>query len=568
MKRALIAFIAIFAGCGSSSSFASLTNPLISDDGEILAGRSSSISEVVLAALEVSAPSHLGHTWNVSTDNALDEGWLLQTPPEDTWGKTYEQLTMTTTCKTADCDPDFQLQRCQAQSDCTLGGRCAEVAATVHAPGGTPQKLCVGHSDSLVDDYYKLIVSGERFVDVTSLTPPDGRFEAAVRNATTYLASTGRAMQVRLLFGDFPVQGVVNAKAVLASLVRDVPAHSPIHVYVGNYRSSDGPRPSWNHSKMVAVDGRAAIVGGHNMWSLHYLGKNPVHDLSLELHGSAAADAHRFANEQWRYTCSHRSLITYLTWSVWANDDAGGKIGDRCPPQYDLPAVSGPGKATMIAVGRLAGIDGSGGSNQSDTAMLALLGAATRTIRLSLQDLGPPTVPGLGLPLGHWPEKTFDQLTRAIARGVDVYIVVSDQHAVAGGLAAVDAPYNNGWSTTDVAKQIQKYMIDHPQPNDPSGAELRALLCRKLHVAPLRFSTEDRFPDGAAYPNHAKLILVDEQAFYLGSQNLYDANLTEYGYIVDDARAAADLVRGYWSKLWQYSQARAVTGSEAERCVL
>jgi phosphatidylserine/phosphatidylglycerophosphate/cardiolipin synthase-like enzyme len=30
------------------------------------------------------------------------------------------------------------------------------------------------------------------------------------------------------------------------------------------------PSLSWNHSKTVTIDGRVALVGGHNLWSSDY----------------------------------------------------------------------------------------------------------------------------------------------------------------------------------------------------------------------------------------------------------------------------------------------------------
>jgi len=53
--------------------------------------------------------------------------------------------------------------------------------------------------------------------------------------------------------------------------------------------------------------------------------------------------------------------------------------------------------------------------------------------------------------------------------------------------------------------------------------------------------------------NHAKTFIVDDKVFYIGSQNQYASNLNEFGYIVEDAVAAANYVARYWTPLWQYS---------------
>jgi phosphatidylserine/phosphatidylglycerophosphate/cardiolipin synthase-like enzyme len=526
------------------------------------------VTDAVLATLD--AAGNWGRTWNVSSDNALVGSWLLQTPPAATWGHGYGELTMAKTCTSgASCDLDFQLVRCTVDTDCGTGGRCAPLAASVKAPGQTPTRMCVGHSDLIIDEMYGVLTSTQQFADVTSLLPPDGRFEAAIRNAITYLGNSGRPVTVRLLFGDFPVYGVVNSKTVLQHLTRDLPASSPIKVFVGNYRSSDMP-PSWNHSKIVAADGREAIVGGHNLWSQQYLAIDPVHDLSMHLRGSAAGDAQRFANVQWKWTCDNRSWLTWSTWSVWANDWQRGSIGNTCAPAYTLPEgnAGAPGNATVIAIGRLAYIDSSNASNQSDLALASMMRAARRTIRISQQDIGPPTAPVLGIPVGSWPTAVFTELGAALTRGVDVYIVVSNKDAVAGGLTFTTAGYSNGWTADDVARHLRSQMISNAAPGTPTGAALDDLLCAHLHVAPLRFSAENAFPDGVPYPNHAKLVMVDDQAFYIGSQNLYNAGLTEFGFLVDDATAATTVRNDYWNNLWSSSSRVAVTGSEAAHCTL
>ena len=58
--------------------------------------------------------------------------------------------------------------------------------------------------------------------------------------------------------------------------------------------------PWRNSSKIVAADGARAVVGGHNLWSNHYLGADPVHDVSGLIEGSVVDAAHRFCDRLWR----------------------------------------------------------------------------------------------------------------------------------------------------------------------------------------------------------------------------------------------------------------------------
>ena len=61
--------------------------------------------------------------------------------------------------------------------------------------------------------------------------------------------------------------------------------------------------------------------------------------------------------------------------------------------------------------------------------------------------------------------------------------------------------------------------------------------------------------------------MVDDRAFYIGSDNLYPVDLQEFGYILDDAPAAATSRRLYWDPLWQWSSRAAISGDDAPRCV-
>lgn len=529
------------------------------------------VIDAVNAALSSTAMPLKGRTWNLSSSNLLADDWLLQTPAAATWGQPYVQLPIPSACSGAGCDADFKLRSCATQADCIGGGTCTAVAATVSSPGDAPKKLCVGHSDLLPDAMYKVLISAERYADVTSLLPPDGRFEAAMRNAVTYLGKSGRSVQLRFIFGNYPYTGgTVDTKAVLGRLTRDLQSGNKVQVYVGSYRSSNLP-PSWNHSKIVAADGKVSIVGGHNLWDDHYLGKNPVHDLSIRVRGPAAVDSHLFANEQWRYTCSTMNFTyCFVTGSVCSHGWTSGSINNTCPPQVDKSQLvtDTPGDTRVLGMGRLAYIDSANLSNSSDSAFLAMLAAARTSIKIAQQDIGPPRVPLLGIPAGDWPEPLFRELGAAMVRGVDVYIVVSNKDSIAGGLTATTAGYSNGWTPQDVAMHIRDSVVASPPPGAPTGQALRDLLCQKLHVAPLRFSVEDSFPDGTPLPNHSKFVMIDDQAFYVGSQNQYDAGLTEFGYLVDDERAAFPMVQTYFAPMWQQSVRSAVSGSDATSCVI
>lgn len=53
--------------------------------------------------------------------------------------------------------------------------------------------------------------------------------------------------------------------------------------------------------------------------------------------------------------------------------------------------------------------------------------------------------------------------------------------------------------------------------------------------------------------NHAKFFMIDDTCYYIGSQNLYIANLAEWGIIVDDEPQAQALLEQYWRGCWASS---------------
>jgi len=203
----------------------------------------------------------------------------------------------------------------------------------------------------------------------------------------------------------------------------------------------------------------------------------------------------------------------------------------------------------VITVGKLGGVDGDEGQH----AIIALMNAAETNLKLSLQDIGP--VGGSGT----WPEPYLNALAGALSRGVEVELVLTNLNALPGGLNIGSASYSNGWTPLDVATKLVEYAAAHPE----LAGNMRDAVCNKLHATSLRQGPDEQWPDGRGLANHAKLVIADDTAFYLGSQNWYPAQLSELGYIVDDTATTRELLDTYFSKAWQAS-ARAMTNT----CVL
>jgi phosphatidylserine/phosphatidylglycerophosphate/cardiolipin synthase-like enzyme len=502
-----------------------------------------------------------GTTYRLTESDRLPASWLLQTP--NVWGEAGSDVPyFPLDCQS--CDPDFRLPACVADPDCDQG-KCVTLAASVGRPDSPPKRFCVGHSDTFVDLFYGLVVSAESAVDITLLQPAsDFRFLAALRNAITRLAYGGRKVTVRVLVGDYPPAGF-DAAALLRELVRDAGTpNARLRLYVGTMRSCNGEPAcgalSWNHSKIVAVDGRRAIVGGHNMWTPDYLAEAPAHDISMEVEGPAAEDGHRFADALWDFMCDHERSARINEWYSYVPGVPG--IGTECLSRMELQP--GPETATggvpILAVGRLAAGISPVFADQSLVARDLMLGAATRTIRMVQQDVAFAFFPLVGALQLRWPESVLDKFADLIAeKHGDVFLVLSNY-----GAAGPVGSYSNDVRLETVAYKIRDVVQRRSGLAEP---ELSALLCQRLHLAPLRFGPDPTWPKGVSIGLHAKFWMVDERAFYIGSENLYPVELQEFGYIVEDPTAAAQARREYWDQAWKWSQTAAISGDGAPSCV-
>jgi phosphatidylserine/phosphatidylglycerophosphate/cardiolipin synthase-like enzyme len=413
----------------------------------------------------------------------------------------------------------------------------------------------------------EIISKTETWCDVMSLSPPDGMFmdtmKEAIKTVAENAAGKDAPVTIRLMFGNI-IGMPVNCNKLIKKLVSLVPKENlNIRVWVGAWRRG----VSWNHAKIVAVDGKYLWTGGHNMWDYHYLRHNPVYDLSLEMKGRCAHDGHRFANQQWAFIEYKQATLcgqfvdklpdgmplvakTRVTISEFPNG-----CGEFAP-QYkkSLVPMYEPldGEVPMITMGRNGTLDRF--ARPSDDAFLAMFGAAKRIMRLAVQDLGPVCIPGtkLALPGCMWPHHYLDVFARVMwERGVDIEIALSNPGSIPGGLGAAEACYGNGWSCIDVAAEIIKSIRKQfPQAKDD---ELRQKVEKNLRVCFIRNSSGNRFQDGHTLGMHAKHFIIDDVATYIGSQNLYTCDLAEWGVVIDNAEATKKLMEEYWEPMWKAS---------------
>ena len=129
-----------------------------------------------------------------------------------------------------------------------------------------------GHDDWFPQKLQEIIGRTEEWCDILTLGPPDGLFMDAFKNGIKTICEKdvilNRKVIIRIMFGNI-LATPVNCTKVIAEMTKDLPhdADKKITLWIGSWRKG----VSWNHAKIIAVDGKYLWTGGHNVWDRHYL---------------------------------------------------------------------------------------------------------------------------------------------------------------------------------------------------------------------------------------------------------------------------------------------------------
>mmetsp|Transcript_15715 Transcript_15715/g.21014 ORF Transcript_15715/g.21014 Transcript_15715/m.21014 type:complete len:405 (+) Transcript_15715:6-1220(+) len=284
------------------------------------------------------------------------------------------------------------------------------------------------------------------------------------------------------------------------------------------------------------------------------------------MEGKVAHDAHLFANAQWAFVRQKKRTISgYVEDKIpdalpsflphrTTISNFPSKKAPTFPTQYSRRLVPKhtplQGRVPVITMGRYGNLVFR--KRASDDAFNALIGSAKKTINFAIQDLGPICIPQtkLTVPGYKWPTKYMNAIARALwTKAVNVNILLSNPHSIPGGLTALEANYGNGWTCVDVAAEIIKRVKKQFKKVD--DADLRNIVSNNLKVSFIRNRAGNRWDDGGSLGMHAKHFIIDDICCYIGSQNLYECDLAEWGIVIDDQAQTQKIMDEYWNPMWR-----------------
>ncbi|UVO52734.1 hypothetical protein [Sphingomonas sp. SUN039] len=321
---------------------------------------------------------------------------------------------------------------------------------------------------------------------------------------------------------------------------------------------------TWNHGKFVAADGQHLMTGGHNWWDV-YLGQQPVFDLSVQLEGPVAQDAHQFTN----FLIKEAMKGGIPPFKMMKD----GKIGDDLNPFIEpfVPPPTQTGSVDVLSVAQLGNLGGAHKTNPSLDAMHWAFRRATREINLSQMSIGSPRCEPLSMEFARSfscggvelfnvksPTDKYSRyydynlmlfIAMALLRKTNVNIVISNSQNV--GDFEGDGP-------DSIYRAIGYCLMKFGNKTD-------AVATIRNHLKVKVIMTHGTIPWTSAphlnKSNHAKFWSVDETC-YVGSHNVYPsaartglltAHLAEYGVIMSDAVSHERIMREYFTPLWGHS---------------
>jgi len=291
----------------------------------------------------------------------------------------------------------------------------------------------------------------------------------------------------------------------------------------------------------------------------------------------------------WQFTCANIGTI-----HVDLARSSG--IGtSECPSAFEAAKPSPRGTASVLAMGDLAfgmhSLDGVSGAvppandaqascstwhtdyinndaqysvdNPELEGLRLLVESAQSSVFIAQQDVlfEPCNIASSVAVNSHYDARLFNIIADKLLAAVPVTMVFSTPK---------DDGNTDGYSIMQNLQEVSDVVLRKVKGRGKlEDSAAQAIVCKHLKLASVRIADDmPKWADGFAIGQHAKMIAVDDAAFYIGSKNLYPTQLQDFGFVIEDENAAAVLKRDFYDKLWRHSQQAASINSDSGVCKL
>ncbi|KAF2740120.1 hypothetical protein EJ04DRAFT_572427 [Polyplosphaeria fusca] len=125
---------------------------------------------------------------------------------------------------------------------------------------------------------------------------------------------------------------------------------------IKDFVSQDLPAISWNHGKLLVVNGKAVMTGGGNYWNEYMGDKYDIVDHQVKVKGDAAVTGHKYTNYFFNYLnklADNKTDTRSLLRSCTLSNKKGPKWVDNAPaPLADFKHTN-TGDFSVLTVGRI-----------------------------------------------------------------------------------------------------------------------------------------------------------------------------------------------------------------------
>ena len=396
---------------------------------------------------------------------------------------------------------------------------------------------------------YTMIVSAESSVDIVGLyTFPDGTWLDAISSGLQVLDKKNKPITIRLFYGVYKYNIESELKKLLNDISKNLNENTKLKIIAGQAHSPYSL--TWNHAKILNIDGKTILTGGQNWWETDYLLENPVMDINIIVKGNNYM-ATKYANQKWNelynaitckgiscknnlqnhgYVFKNRNIIKlsdidkieFSSYLLPEIKDDTTKYGNEYFATKILPIFKNYNPKDEIDV--------------SEAARIYSIKNAKKRVYISQQSIE-SIISEFEVVSKTFSDKYFDRLVDAIStslyNGAEVNIITSVYTNI---ITLPIYSYRASEKLIYLYNKINEYFKNKGWDMKIISNNFKQKYCS--------------YDNKTGAFQHDKFWLVDN-FFYVGSHNIYYSKLSQFGVMCQDPELIDSILNSYWYPKWQ-----------------